>query len=74
LAILTIFFTLSIPATLFSTYYGMNVYLPGGIESGAATFLGEYTTFIVTILLSIVPAVIMLYWFKKGLARVLIYF
>jgi len=65
LAILTIFFTLSIPATLISTYYGMNVYLPGGIDAGSPTFLGPFTTFIIVILLSILPAGVMLYWFKK---------
>jgi magnesium transporter len=65
LAILTIFFTLSIPATIISTYYGMNVYLPGGIDAGAPTFLGSYTTFIIIIILSIIPAIFMLYWFKR---------
>jgi magnesium transporter len=67
LAILTIFFTLSIPATIFATFYGMNINLPGGIETGAATFLGPYTSFIIIIILSIIPPVFMLYWFKiKG--------
>src|SRR5919109_1513920 len=34
LAVLTIVFTLSIPATVIGTFYGMNVNLPGGIETG----------------------------------------
>ena len=66
LAILTIFFTLSIPATVLSTFYGMNVYLPGRIDAGSPTFLGPFTTFIIIILLSIIPVVAMLYWFKKS--------
>lgn len=65
LAILTILFTLSIPATVIAAYYGMNVNLPGGIETGAATFLGPYTTFIILIIASSVPAAIMTVWFKK---------
>jgi magnesium transporter len=65
LAILTVLFTLSIPATLFSTYYGMNVNLPGGTNTGSATFLGPYTTFIIIILLSIIPAGAMVYGFNK---------
>lgn len=65
LAILTILFTLSIPATIFATFYGMNINLPGGIETGAATFLGPYTSFIILIILSIIPVVFMLYWFKR---------
>ena len=65
LAILTIFFTLAIPATLFGTFYGMNVPLPGGIEAGPWTFFGEYTTLAVIIAASVTPAIIMWVWFKK---------
>ena len=43
---LTIIFTLSISATLIGSFYGMNVSLPGGVETGVWTFLGEFTTFI----------------------------
>ena len=39
LAILTIIFTLSIPATVIGTFYGMNVNIPGGIATGQGTFL-----------------------------------
>jgi magnesium transporter len=65
LAILTILFTLSIPATVIAAYYGMNVNLPGGIETGPATFLGPYTTFIIILIISLVPVAIMMFWFKK---------
>src|SRR5919201_4331070 len=44
LAVLTIVFTLSIPATVIGTYYGMNVNLPGGIQTGSWNQLGPYTT------------------------------
>ena len=65
LAILTILFTLSIPASVVAAFYGMNVNLPGGIETGPATFLGEYTSLIVLIFVVIILAVAMMYWFKR---------
>ena len=34
LGVLTIVFTLSIPATVIGTFYGMNINLPGGSETG----------------------------------------
>ena len=34
LAVLTIVFTLSIPATVIGTFYGMNINIPGGIITG----------------------------------------
>lgn len=67
LAVLTILFTLSIPATVIGAYYGMNINLPGGIETGSATFLGEYTSFIIIIIAAVIAAVGMIYWFtRKG--------
>ena len=66
LAILTILFTLSIPATIFASYYGMNVNLPGGgLETDTTPILGPFTTFIIIILLSIIPTGAMIYGFKK---------
>ena len=65
LAILTILFTLSIPATVIGAYYGMNINLPGGIETGSATFLGEYTSFIIIVIVAVIPAVVMIYWFTR---------
>ena len=50
LAVLTILFTLSIPAAVIAPYYGMNVNLPGGIETGSPTFLGHYTSFILLVI------------------------
>jgi magnesium transporter len=43
----------------------MNINLPGGIQTGPATFLGEYTSFIIMIIVSIIPAAVMMYWFKR---------
>jgi magnesium transporter len=66
LGILTILFTLSIPATVIGTFYGMNVALPGGMEeTGSSHFFGYYTTFIVIILISIFPALLMLWYFHR---------
>lgn len=63
LAILTIIFTLAIPATVIGTFYGMNVNLPGGIaDSGVES---SYTTFVLIIFASIIPAAIMYLYFKK---------
>jgi magnesium transporter len=65
LAVLTIIFTLSIPASVFAAFYGMNVNLPGGIETGSPTFLGEYTSFIILLMVAIIPSGFMAYWFKR---------
>jgi len=65
LSLLTIVFTISIPATVIGAFYGMNVKLPGGIESGALTFWGQHTTFILILLISLVPAAIMLWLFHR---------
>lgn len=64
IAFLTIIFTLSIPATIMGTFFGMNILLPGGIETGALTFWGPYTTFILIIIASIVPLLAMLIYFR----------
>jgi magnesium transporter len=65
LAVLTILFTLSIPAAVIAPYYGMNVNLPGGIETGSPTFFGQYTSFILLVVAAIVPAIIMMWYFKR---------
>jgi len=65
LALLTIVFTLSIPATVVGTIYGMNIPLPGGIQTGSWTFLGPYTTLIVLLLIMIVPVVSMVWYFHR---------
>ena len=65
LAVLTIIFTLSIPATVVGAFYGMNVNIPGGIQTGPWTQLGPYTTFIFVLLISLVPAGLMFMWFYR---------
>ena len=66
LGILTILFTLSIPATVIGTFYGMNIELPGGIEdTGSSQFFGPNTTFIVIILVSTTSALFMVWYFRK---------
>lgn len=65
LAILTIVFTLTIPATVVGTLYGMNINLPGGVETGPWELLGPYTTFIILLTISILPALLMLWYFRS---------
>jgi magnesium transporter len=64
LGILTILFTLSIPATIIGAYYGMNINLPGGIQTGPATFFGPFTSFIILGITAIVPAFSMILYFR----------
>jgi len=64
LAVLTIIFTLAIPSTVIGTFYGMNVDLPGGIGDNSM-FLGSFTTFIIVIIASAIPAIMMFTYFKK---------
>lgn len=65
LAILTIIFTFTIPATVVASFYGMNIPMPGGNEIGPWTFWGTYTTLIVVFILSAVSALVMWWYFKK---------
>jgi magnesium transporter len=64
LAILTIVFTLSMPVTIMSSLYGMNVDVPA-IEDGPLKFLGRYTTFILIVIGSSAIAVVMALYFRK---------
>ena len=65
LAVLTLIFTLTIPATIFGTFYGMNVLLPGGIATGNWAFLGPYTMLKLIVLASLVAGIAMYAFFKK---------
>ncbi len=65
LAILTLVFTFTIPITVAGTLYGMNVFLPGGLEAGSWMFLGRYTTFAIIIAVSGAIAVGMYMYFKR---------
>ena len=66
LAVLTIVFTLSIPATVVSTFYGMNIELPGNTSQTIYLFpFGKYTTLFFIILSSLVLTMVMFFWFRK---------
>lgn len=65
LSVLTILFTFTLPATVIGTLFGMNVLLPGGIESGSWTFLGKYTSFIVILFAAAIPALLMHLYFRR---------
>ena len=65
LAVLTVIFTFSIPATVIGAFYGMNVALPGGLEAGSWSFLGPYTTFIVIFLVSVFAMILMALYFRR---------
>jgi magnesium transporter len=65
LSILTIIFTLTIPATVISSIYGMNVPLPGGLSTGPLEFLGPYTSLVFIFTAMLVPAILMAFYFKR---------
>jgi len=65
LAILTIFFTLSIPSTIIGTLYGMNVNLPGGIGTGSWYLFGPYTTFLLLLMISLTGVLLMAWYFHR---------
>ncbi|KKQ96685.1 MAG: hypothetical protein UT56_C0006G0011 [Candidatus Levybacteria bacterium GW2011_GWB1_39_7] len=64
LAVLTIVFTLTIPATVIGTFYGMNIILPGGIGADSWNFWGQYTTFFVIVGISLILLLSMFLYFK----------
>lgn len=64
LTVLTVIFTFTIPTTIFGTLYGMNIFLPGGIEAGSWLFLGEFTTFYIIVAASFISIILMLLYFK----------
>jgi magnesium transporter len=65
LMLLTLVFTFTIPITVISTLYGMNVLLPGGIEAGSWMFLGRYTSFVVLVVFSLLVTLGMHFYFRK---------
>src|SRR5215469_5727386 len=65
LSILTIIFTLSIPITVISSFYGMNINMPGRIEA-PSTFLGPYTSMIEVIIISLIPTLMMCWYFCRA--------
>jgi len=64
IAVLTVVFTLSIPITVISTIYGMNISLPGS-DMVQFQFFGEYTTLILLIIMSTMITLIMALSFRR---------
>jgi magnesium transporter len=68
LSLLTILFTLTIPATVISSIYGMNVPLPGGWNfgvTGPLDFFGPYTSLLFIFIAMLIPALIMALYFRR---------
>jgi magnesium transporter len=63
LGLLTILFTLTIPVTVLSSFYGMNIEIPGTVQSGPWDFFGPYTTMMLVIAASVAPSLVMLWYF-----------
>jgi magnesium transporter len=66
LSLLTILFTLTIPATLLSSIYGMNIPLPGGLDTGPLEFAGPYSSFLVIVIIMLIPSIIMVWYFRRA--------
>jgi magnesium transporter len=67
LQILTIVFTLFIPAMSLASIYGMNVQVPGTLQSGTWAFWGPYTSLVIVVLVSTGSVLMMLWYFRtKG--------
>ncbi|HSB56402.1 MAG TPA: magnesium transporter CorA family protein [Nitrosopumilaceae archaeon] len=64
LALLTIIFTLSIPATTIAAFYGMNINFPGS-NAEPWNILGRYTTLVFILSVSAVPTILMFWHFYR---------
>lgn len=65
LSILTILFTLSIPVTIISTFYGMNLPLPGDNNNPGNMFFGSYTTLVLLLIGSVTSTTLLLWYFRR---------
>ena len=65
LSILTLIFTLTLPAALIAAFYGMNIPIPGALVPGALSFFGTYTSLLIVTVLMIIPTAIMVAYFKR---------
>jgi len=66
LAILTIIFTLTLPAAVVAALYGMNVPMPGALTPGAWEFLGTFTSLMVLVSIIVVVTGAMAAYFKRA--------
>jgi magnesium transporter len=65
LSILTILFTLSIPVTIISTFYGMNLPLPGDNNNPGNMIFGSYTTLVLLLIGSVTSTTLLLWYFRR---------
>jgi len=65
LTVLTILFTLTLPAALVAAIYGMNVPLPLGNGQNPPDFFGPFTTFILLVVVMVVPTIFMAWYFRS---------
>ncbi len=65
LSILTILFTLSIPITIVSTFYGMNVPLPGDNNNPVIPVFGRFTSLVILLIGSITSTFLLLWYFRR---------
>lgn len=63
LSFLTILFTLSIPVTVLGTFYGMNIYIPGSINTDNSIY--NHLPLFLIILVSIALTIVMIWYFRK---------
>ncbi len=63
LSFLTMLFTLSIPTTVWGTFYGMNIFIPGSVNSSSTIF--DHIPLIITISISVISVIIMIWYFRK---------
>jgi len=48
-----------------NSFYGMNINMPGRIEA-PSTFLGPYTSMFEVILISLIPTMMMYWYFRRA--------
>ena len=65
LSILTLIFTLTLPAALVAAFYGMNIPIPGALVPGALNYFGTYTSLFFVTVAMLVPTLIMVTYFKR---------
>jgi magnesium transporter len=63
LSFLTILFTLSIPVTVLGTFYGMNIDIPGSVNTNNSIY--NHLPLILIILASIALTIVMIWYFRK---------
>lgn len=63
LSFLTLLFTFSIPVTIAGTFYGMNIPIPGSINKAHSLY--DYIPLIIVLLSSIMPTILMMWYFKR---------